>query len=104
MVREEPVVSLLRFYDNDTDDPYAKYSAQCTLLWESPTVVWVKGLTGKFSRQALRDFAHYIESKGIKIVRAYRSSGILPFATKINEHYCEIDVELAKPKAAKFLA
>lgn len=103
MVREEHIVSLLRFYDVDTDDPFATYAAQCTLMWESPTVVWVKGLTGKFSRRALRDFIGYVKHKGIKKIKSYRSSGILPFSTYVDDNYCEIDVDAVKPKALRFL-
>lgn len=95
---------MLRFYDNDTDDPFAKYVAQCTVVWESPTTIWIKGLTGKFSRKALRDFMGFIDTNGIKLVKSYRASGNLPFATKITEHYCEIDVELARPRALKFFS
>lgn len=104
MLREEPLITLLRFYDTDTDDPLAKYTASCTLMWETKNVVWIKGLAGDFSRRALRDLIRYIFDKNILVVKSFRATGTLPFATKTDGNYCEVDIEAAKPRLMKFLA
>lgn len=104
MVREETLITLLRFYEHDTDDPLAKYTASCTLLWESKDTVWIKGLAGDFSRKALRDLIQYIFDKNILWVKSHRSSGGLPFATRTDGSYCEVDINLVRDRLKKFLA
>ncbi len=94
MIAEEVVVSLIRFYDKPIETEYDKYSASCTLLWETPKIVWIKGLSGKLSRQVLRHLALHLMNKGVELVKATRANATLPWATKIDEHYCEIDLTL----------
>ena len=103
MLREEVVVSILRFYPESTDDPLAKFTASCTLLWESHDVVWVKALTGTLSRSNLKAFLKFILDKNIRLVKAIRANESLPFATKQDGNYCEIDVELRKERFQQIL-
>lgn len=104
MIREENLVTILRFYAQETVDPMADYYASCTLLWESPTTVWIKGLSGNFSRQALRALVKHLYSKGVTKVKSFRSSGTIPFATKVDGNYREVDLEDARQRLEKFLA
>lgn len=104
MIRHETVISILRFYPKDTDDPLAKYDASCTLVWESSDTVWIKALSGTFTRQYLRELIRFLYDKNIKLLKSYRSSGTLPYATKVEGNYCEIDLDIVKPKVEKFLS
>lgn len=103
MVREEVTVSILRFYEHDTDDPLAKYTAVCTLLWESSDVVWVKGMSGTLSRKNLRQFLQFLRDKKVRLIKSTRAGGSLPFATKISGNYCEVDLHARKEEFDRLL-
>jgi hypothetical protein len=103
MIREEKVMSIIRFYLDATDDPYAKYAASCTIMWESDTVIWVKALTGTLSRKVFKDFVQFILDSGITLVKSTRAGASLPFATHIEGNYCEIDVAKASKLVARFM-
>ena len=105
MIRYEAVAGILRFYPREADpqDPAAIYEASCTVVWENPGVVWIKGLTGKLSKRHVVEFAKFILENKITKVKSYRNKGSLPFATFTDGRYCEIDVALALPKAQTML-
>lgn len=92
MIRLEPAASILRFYPEDTDDPLANYTASCTLVYESASVVWVKGLVGELSRKNLRELLRFFIDNNICLVKTIRASGSLPYATKVDGNYCELDL------------
>lgn len=81
--------SLLRFYDTDTSDAYAPFSAICTLVWqEYGKVVWVEGFKGKITRAHLREMAEFFIKAGVVEVRAMRADHrSIPFGTKHPDGY-----------------
>lgn len=105
MLRYEPAVGILRFYpeNTNTDDPSAPYDASCTILWESPGVVWLKGLAGKFTRKHLEALVKYVLDNNIHLVKSYRNSGNLPFMTSSQGRYCEVDILKNKDRLLKFV-
>lgn len=103
MIRSETLVTVLRFYPEETDDPLAAYTVACTLMWESPTTVWVKALAGTMTRKVLREFIQHMISIGVTKVKTMRASGSLPYATKIDGYYCEIDFALRQEEFKKLL-
>lgn len=93
MIRSEPIASIIRFYEAQTDDPFADYSATCTVVWETSDVVWVKALSGKITRKQIIELAEWLISQGVTLVKASRAHGKrLPFSTD-RGYYQEIDLE-----------
>ena len=92
MIREEKLISLLRFYPTDSDNPLEKFTGSCSLVWESAHVVWVKALSGELSRKNLREFVKFLLDNEVHLVKAIRANEKLPYATKVEGNYCEIDV------------
>lgn len=92
MIRHEPLASILRFYPHDTVDPLADFTASCTLVYESSSTVWIKGLVGNLSRKNLRELLRFFLDNKIDMVKTIRANGSLPYATKIEGKYCEIDI------------
>lgn len=105
MLRYEQAVGILRFYADTVDptDMNAPYEASCTIIWETPDTIWLKGLSGKFNRKHLASIIEFGLDHNIKFLKSYRNSGNLPFATKTQGRYCEVDVELEKPRLLKFI-
>lgn len=105
MLRYEPAVGILRFYpeNTDIDDLSAPYDASCTILWESPGVVWLKGLSGKFTRKHLEALIRYGLENNIRLLKTYRNSGNLPFMTSAEGRYCEVDLEKNRDRLLKFV-
>lgn len=105
MLRYEPAVGILRFYPEDTDpnDPDAPYEASCTVIWESPGVIWLKGLSGRFTRKHLVSIIKFGLENNIHLVKSYRNSGKLPFMTSSDGRYCEIDYHKNKDKILRFI-
>ena len=96
MIRDEPLTSTVRFYNNDDADKFADFDAVCTLVWESPTVVWVKGLHGEMNLKLIKQFADYLNSRGVKTLKAFRADNRrLPFTTNRDGNMVEMDVEKA---------
>lgn len=105
MLRYEPVSGILRFYPKNVEDgdDSPEYEASCTVVWESKSVIWIKGLSGRFSRNSLADLIKFIFDNRILKVKTHRNSGILPFSTIRDNTYCEVDVQEAKPKLLAYL-
>lgn len=87
MIRTEPVATIVRFYETQTDDPYADCCATCTILWESTTVVWIKALNGKITRKHIFELVHWLISQGATTVKATRAGGKrLPFSKDVGDY------------------
>lgn len=100
MIRSEPLISTVRFYNNDSDDKYADFDAICTLFWESSDTVWVKGMHGDINLKLIREFAEYLNANGVKTIKAFRADNRrLPFTSKRNGNMVEVDI----PKALERL-
>jgi hypothetical protein len=93
MIRHEVQISTIRFYNEPTDDPFAQYDAICSLVWETPTVLWIKGLHGDLTRKTLRDLLSFLVENGIQTVKAHRSAGrTLPGLKTRNGQFAEVSV------------
>lgn len=102
MIRHDPMITTIRFYDVETEDPFYPYVAICTLVWESPSVIWVKGLHGDLSRKLLREFLIFLVDNKVKTVKAHRASGkTLPFIVFRENEYTEISVDALAEKFLK---
>lgn len=94
MIRDEPLTSTVRFYDNDNADSFADFDAVCTLFWETPQIVWVKGLHGNLNMKLMRQFISYLHSKGVKTIKAYRAGNRrLPFTSNRDGNLVQIDID-----------
>lgn len=93
MIRHDEIVSHLRFYSQESNDPYPPYDAICTIIWESKDVIWVKGLQGKMTPGLWREFALWLIDRGIRLVKLERAEGhTMPFATYNSGNYYEVAV------------
>lgn len=93
MVEIEPTTAILRIGDGDPQDPYRKFSATCTLVYESREVVWVKALVGQLTKQQLRELLAWFLAHGVKTVKATRAPGHrLPGFVEVDGH---LQLELA---------
>ena len=102
MIREEKTITTVRFYHTESDDPYLPYDAVCTVVWESPDVVWIKAMNGKLTRKLMCDFVVYLYDQGVKTIKSTRGDGkTVPFVTLKDGNYFEIDVEKAMERIAK---
>lgn len=105
MIRHEPISSIVRFYPEESDDPLAPYTASCMLVWETPTIIWIKGLSGTLNIALLRDFAKFLLDNKIETIRTFRASNhTLPLVTTVNGNYCEIDVAAQRETLEKIVA
>lgn len=94
MIRHSLLTSQLRFFNEETPDPFAPYDAICTISWETPAIVWLIGLHGTLTRGLFREMLKYFYDAKVKTIKAYRAPGHrLPFATSIGENLYSIDVE-----------
>lgn len=101
MIRSEPIASIIRFYEAQTDDPFADYSATCTVVWEASDVVWIKALSGKITRKQIIELAEWLISQGVTLVKASRAHGKrLPFSAD-RGHYQEIDLQYFTERLAR---
>lgn len=75
--------SQLRFYNEDTQDPFAQYCAICTLVWqEYGRVAWIEGFHGSLTRKHIRELAAFLVGSGIEEIRAFRAPDrLLPLST-----------------------
>lgn len=93
MIRDEPLTSTVRFYDNDDAGLFDDFDAVCTLFWETPETVWVKGLHGTLNMKLMRQLISYLHSKGVKTIKAYRAENRkLPFTSNRSGNLVDIDV------------
>lgn len=105
MIRHELQITQLRFYNEDSDNPFQPYDAICSIVWESPKVIWIRGFHGTLTRKLLRELFQWVLSNGIEKIKAHRASGkTLPFLRHGSRgaEYSEIDVNAIRDKAAKF--
>lgn len=92
MIEYEPVTAVLRLGDGDPLDPYRAFSAVCTLVYESSTVVWVKAMVGVLPRRQLVELLHWFSKEGIRTVKATRAPDHhLPGFVQVGDHL-ELDV------------
>lgn len=105
MLRYEPVAGILRFYPKgiEPSDLTAIYNASCTVVWETPETIWLKGLSGEFTKRHMIELIKFVLENKITKVKSYRNSGSLPFATFTDGRYCEIDVPAIMPKLLALL-
>ena len=102
MIRHELQISHLRFYKTESTDPFQTYDAICTIVWEKPDVIWIKGFHGQLSRQLLRELVKFFVDNKITKVKAHRSlSKNLPFIAFRDGEYTEMLVEDMKKYALK---
>jgi hypothetical protein len=102
MLRHELTTSQIRFYNIQTDDPFATYDAICTVVWESPGVIWIKGFHGDLSRRTLRDLLRFLVENKITTIKAHRSlAKSLPGITHRDGTYVELSVADLALKAAR---
>lgn len=87
MIRHFLELTSLRFYEKQSDDPFEPYDAVCTILWESQTVIWVRGLNGPMSRKLLREFLHWLVKNNITKIKAHRHENrSLPAGRRVGDH------------------
>ena len=102
MLRHELQTSILRFYTTESDDPFAQYDAVCTIIWESPDVVWIRGMHGTISRKTICELVCFLADNNVKLAKAHRSAGrTLPFVTARDDHTIEMDVNAAIKKIVR---
>lgn len=93
MVRHELQTSILRFYKEETTDPFADYDGVCTLIWENKDTVWIKGLHGEVNLRLLKQMIAVLHSHGVKTIKSYRAGKRnLPFLKVRDGTYAEIEV------------
>ena len=93
MIRHELSNTTLRFYTDPTDDQFAPYCAICSLIWETPRIVWVRGLHGTLSRALLHEMALWMHSEGVVTIKAHRDTRhSLPFGRRTDDH---VEVSIA---------
>jgi hypothetical protein len=67
--------SFLRFYKEESEDPFAEFDAVCLLVWnEARDEVWIEGFKGELSMSLLKEMARFMVDRGVKKIRAKRSS------------------------------
>jgi hypothetical protein len=101
MIRYEPVSAILRFYPEYSEDPLAKYTASCVLVYETERIVWIKALVGTLTRKNLRKLLRFLLDNNIDLVKTVRASESLPLATSIDGNICEIDIANNREKFEK---
>lgn len=93
MIRHETTTSVLRFYEQASDLATPPFDAICTVLWETPRTVWLKGFHGQLSRGLLRALLEWLIDNHIQTVKAHRDSAHgLPFARPQPDGSVLIDV------------
>lgn len=81
MIRHALTISELRIFEADDPAPMAEYDASCLVVWETPTVIWLRMLRGGLSRKMLRSLLAWLVAQRIEVVKAHRAAGhVLPLA------------------------
>lgn len=102
MIRSEPVAYIIRFYKQESDDPFADYHASCTVVWENHEEVWIKALNGDITRRQIVELAQWLIGQGVKKAKASRVHGKkLPFSDDKGSHQ-EFALEKVLAKLARF--
>lgn len=85
MIRYTETTGELRFFDDDDAPHMARFDASCVVLWEQPTVVWIRMLStnagSSVTRKMLRDLVDWLVEHRVEMVRSRRGMGhLLPLA------------------------
>ena len=92
MIRISHELSIIRFYDKESDD-MIPYAAVGTIVWESDSIVWIKALHGTITRAMLRELVHTLQDLGVRFVKAKREEGrSLPFSEQQTDGTFLIDL------------
>jgi hypothetical protein len=87
--------SELRFFKGEWAEG-VEYDASCVVMWESPTIVWLRLLQGTLTRKMLRELLDWLISNGIEEVKANRGGKhSLPLSVKKDSYYSLVVKELA---------
>lgn len=87
------MTSTLRFYEAESGDPFQPYDAVCTVIWESPSVVLIRALHGRFTVPLMRDLCRFLLDNHVQTVRAMRDgSRRLPMGEVQPDGHTLIDV------------
>ena len=91
------MVTELRFYEQTSDEPYPPFDVYCSVLWETASVIWIRGMKGHLTRALFKELVQFCVDNRIKTVKAHRNAARrLPLGRQVGEHL-EIDVaEAAK--------
>lgn len=93
MIKVTPVVSHIRFYEEENVEDYTPYTAICSVLHESPDTIWIKGFHGNVSRKLYKELATWIVDNNIKLIKANRAeSRNIPFTSFRDGDYIEVEV------------
>ena len=94
MIRNDPLVSIVRFYDVEEPADYEDYCGVCTLTYESKEAVWINGLHGNLKFRHWYKLIELLDSQNIKVIKATRApKHKLPFVHLQQGTYCEILVQ-----------
>lgn len=99
MIRHELLASTLRFYSGHSDDPFADFDrGVCTVIWESPGVLWIKAMSAELNRELLHELLKFLTDQRIHTVKAHRAPGrMLPLFKPVGDHF-----EMSVPDAALY--
>lgn len=93
MLRVSPVISHIRFYDAESIDAFTPYVAICTIVYEEPDIIWIKGFHGNVSRKLYRELATWIVDSNIRLIKANRAENKhIPFTSFRDGDYIEVEV------------
>lgn len=93
MLRHSLLTTQIRFFIEDSEDPFAPYDAICTLCWESASTVMLVGMHGTLNRKLFRELISFLAQEEVRTLKAYRSpTHTLPFATQIAPDLYQIDI------------
>ena len=104
MIRYEALsntVGLVRFYPEETDDPFAPYCAVCTIIFTVPNraAIEIKGMCGVITLSNLVSMFQWLNSIGVMRATAERIGGKrLP----LFKHDGDRQVTLASDWVARF--
>lgn len=93
MIEHSLTVSELRMFSAARPDPAADFDASCMLIWQTPTVVWVRLLKGALTRALMAELLQWLQAQGVHTVLARRVDGrVLPMGRKRADGTYEIDL------------
>ena len=102
VVRHTLVASELRLFESDDPGPTDPFDACCNLVWQSPTVVWVRMLHGRMTLRLAQQLLDFVVAHGVKTLRATRAEGrILPGGKLLKDGTFEIDVQALAARRAR---
>lgn len=68
----EPLVSTVRWYDGAFVPHVTPYTAIASLIWETPTTVYIAGLHGTMTREMWQELRDALRDAGVRVVHAER--------------------------------